>query len=74
MVQINKVNANGFVAYDVYINGVLHSRCNNYYDAVAVTILLVYNKTMKKLSIELLQAMLFVAITFGPAFYWFLKG
>lgn len=39
MVQINKVNANGFVAYDVYINGVLHSRCNNYYDAVAVTIL-----------------------------------
>ena len=39
MVQINKVNANGFVAYDVYINGELISRCETYYDAVAVTIL-----------------------------------
>ena len=35
MVQINKVNKDGFIAYDVYINGKLLGTCNSYYKAVA---------------------------------------
>lgn len=39
MVQINKVNVDGYIAYDVYINGKLLETCNTYYDAVAVVML-----------------------------------
>lgn len=39
MVQINRVNVNGYVGYDVYLNGELIARCNTYYDAVAVVML-----------------------------------
>ena len=43
MVQINKVNVDGYTAYDVYIKGRFIGRCNSYYDAVAITMLFGYN-------------------------------
>ena len=40
MVSIIKSNLNGFVSYDVYINGELIAREASYYRAVAIVTLL----------------------------------